>query len=94
MNTRPILDSFTDADGLPVTATFAAFMLEHGYSTYREAQDSDGFTLWQAERWQEFCDAHGIGILIAPDPSDRASFVDWLDDRAHDHAARREVEAA
>jgi uncharacterized protein CbrC (UPF0167 family) len=96
LSPRRILDTFKDADGLPVTATFAAFMLENGYSTYREAQDSDGFTLWQSERWLEFCNAvtAGAPTFLAPTKEDRARFIHWLDARAHDHAARREVEAA
>ena len=30
MTTRPILDTFRDADGIPVQPYFAAFMLERG----------------------------------------------------------------
>jgi hypothetical protein len=92
--TRRILDTFTDADGLPVTATFAAFMIENGFHTYREAQDSGGFVLWQAERWEEFCTAKGLDLIAAQTPADRARFIDWLDERAVDRTAQSEVEAA
>ncbi len=96
MSQRRILDTFRDADGLPVTPTFAAYMIEGGFKHYREAQDSDGFALWQAERWDEFCRSQPgrPHMTLVPMGQDRARFIDWLDGRAADHVARNKVEAA
>jgi hypothetical protein len=91
--TRRILDTFKDADGLPVTATFAAFMLEHGYRTYREAQDAGTYDDWRRDRANEFASSFNPGMIFAAAIA-HPRFIDWLDARAHDHAARREVEAA
>lgn len=90
---RRILDTFQDASGLPVTATFAAYMIEGGFRTYLEAQDSAGFDAWYSARWDEFAFANG---LVSPFASgeDRRRVVDWLDQRATDHVAQRAVEAA
>lgn len=91
-----ILDTYRDADGLPVTATFAAYMIEGGFSRYLDAQNADGFTLWQAERWEDFWIEQGRAgdMPIVPTGADRARFLDWLEDRAADHVARNKVEAA
>jgi hypothetical protein len=90
---RRILDTFKDADGLPVTATFAAFMIENGYRTYREAQDSGAYADWMTARWREFAEPAGIKGLVPVD-ADRVRFIDWLNDRAVDQIARNAVEAA
>lgn len=94
--TRRILDNYTDETGIPVVPTFAAYMLENGFTRYIDAQNADGFTLWQAERWEDFWieQGHAGAMPLFPTGSDRAAFIDWLDQRAHDHAARRDVEAA
>lgn len=93
---RPILDSYRDETGLQVTATMAAYMIENGYRTYLEAQEAHGFTLWQAERWEEFWIKQGRGgaMPIGPTSIDRARFVDWLEERVTDIRARQRVEAA
>lgn len=90
---RRILDTYRDADGLPVTATFAAFMIEQGHARYREAHAAGDFNDWLSSRWDEFSFANGIVSPIASG-EDRKRFVDWLDQRAVDHVARDAVEAA
>jgi hypothetical protein len=93
---RRILDTYKDADGLPVTATFAAFMLEGGFRSYREAQDSEGYDAWYSARWEQFCRSQPgrPPMALMPMGDDRSRFVDWLDQRAVDHVARNAVEAA
>ena len=95
MGERRILDTFKP-EGLAVTPAFAAYMIEHGYRTYLEAQDGVGFALWQAERWEDFwIERGGDGPMpLAPTGVHRARWLDWLDQRAVDHIARNKVEAA
>jgi hypothetical protein len=90
---RQILDTYKDADGLPVTATFAAYMIEGGFRTYREAQDSGGYLDFMRTRWSEFAAKIGSKALV-PVMEERARFIDWLDARAVDQIARQAVEAA
>lgn len=88
-----ILDNYRDADGLPVTATFAAFMIESGFRTYREAQDSDGYNQWMIARLDEFSPG-AVRLNVSLAGLDRTRFLDWLDQRAVDHVARNAVEHA
>lgn len=90
---RQILDTYRDADGLPVTATFAAFMIEGGFRTYREAQDAGGYLDFMRARWGEFSAKIGSKALV-PVMEERTAFIDWLDQRAVDQLAQRAVEAA
>jgi hypothetical protein len=94
--TRRILDDYRDDDGLPVTGTFAAYMIEGGHRTYRDAQDSGGFAAWHSERWVEFCRSQPgrDPMALMPMGDDRARFIDWLDERAMDRIAQAKVEAA
>lgn len=90
--TRAILDTFRDADGLQVTATMAAYMLERGFNNYAEAQAAGSYEAWKAARWDEFSD--GCGLSRLDRHHHRDAFLDWLDQRAVDHVARNAVEAA
>lgn len=89
---RRILDTFRDADGLQVTATMAAYMLECGFNNYAEAQAGGLYEAWKADRWDEYATARGLSALERH--HDREAFLDWLDARAVDHVARNAVEAA
>lgn len=90
--TRAILDTFRDADGLQVTATLAAFMIEHGVTSYAEAHAIGSYEAWKAARWDDFAAAFGLSHLDRH--HHREAFLDWLDQRAVDHVARNKIEAA
>lgn len=87
-----IIDGYRDADGLQVTATMGAFMLEHGFRSYAEAHDAGSYEAWKAAQWDAFGAAYGLTPLARH--HHREAFLDWLNARAVDHVARNAVEAA
>jgi hypothetical protein len=97
VNERRILDTFTDADGIPVQEYFAAFMIERGYTHLtvpardRTERNVD-FMGWIQDRWQELEARHGFTNLERG--LHRKDMLDYLEDRALDHVARNVVEAA
>ena len=92
-----LIENFRDADGQPVQPYFAAFMIERGFRTAKEAMSIHlgGFEYmtWNQARWKQFEAAHGYQV-DGPRRHLAAQFTTWLNDRALDHAARRHVEAA
>jgi hypothetical protein len=95
--TRRILDTFKDADGLPVQEYYAAFMIERGIKRLtappqeRAARNAD-FMGWMQDRWSELEGLRGFTNLERG--LHRNDMLDYLDARAVDHVARNQVEAA
>lgn len=92
------LEDFRDDAGEAIQPYYAAFMLEHGYRTGSDAWEAGGrsnydFMVWVQARWAEYERRNGITNsenrrLYA------GGFRAWLNDRAVDHLARYELEAA
>lgn len=93
-----MLSDFRDTAGQMVQPYFAAFMLERGYRRAVEPFERDGhnceYMEWNAARWAEFERATGRRVDSSSRVFYRSEFLDWLDARAFDHAARNFVEAA
>ena len=97
MSTRPILDTFKDADGIPVQPYFAAFMLEKGIDRLTVPQPERAnrnveFIDWMDGRWREL--EARLGFSWNQRTQHTNDMLDWLEERAVDHVARNTVEAA
>lgn len=91
-----LIENFRDAAGERVQPYFAAYMIEMGYRTIKEAFAIDGsgapYMAWNRIRWDEFCAPRKIVSHVRR--AHVAEFTAWLDRRVIDHAARNHVEAA
>lgn len=93
-----LIGNYRDADGQAVQPYFAAFMIEHGYVRASEPFKRDGhncqYMEWNAARWAEFERAHGYPVAHHTRNWRSAEFIEWLDRRSLDFAARNAIEAA
>jgi hypothetical protein len=83
------INSFTDANGQPIQPYYAAFMIERGYRIPPSGAQTD-YVLWNGARWREFRAL--LGITEDQQRFHREDFRAWLQRRAHDHAARYDIE--
>lgn len=96
MSERPI-ESFRDADGVPVQEYFAAFMIERGIARLaaprqERTERNVDFMGWINDRWSELERRKGFTSLQRG--LHRADMLGYLNERALDHIARNKVEAA
>jgi hypothetical protein len=93
-----LIKNYRDADGQAVQPYFAAFMIEHGYERASDPFKRDGhncrFMEWNSARWAEFEREHGYPVAHHTRNCRSAEYIEWLDRRSLDFAARNFVEAA